>query len=55
MEKKTGFKLLAPRQQQFINALDAARMAENGANRGDSLPAVENMKTNRKYTKEAGT
>jgi len=37
VEKKLGFKLLAPEQPQFINAIGAAMMAENGVTAGNSL------------------
>jgi activator of 2-hydroxyglutaryl-CoA dehydratase len=38
VEKKLGFKLLVPEQPQFINAIGAAMMAENGVKTGGSLP-----------------
>jgi predicted CoA-substrate-specific enzyme activase len=46
VEKKMGFKLLAPEQPQYINALGAALMAESGAKMGDSLPESGSMKVN---------
>ncbi|MDD5724044.1 MAG: acyl-CoA dehydratase activase [Syntrophales bacterium] len=38
VEKKLGFKLLVSEQPQFINAIGAAIMAENGVEMGGSLP-----------------
>jgi (R)-2-hydroxyacyl-CoA dehydratese activating ATPase len=37
VEEKLGFKLLVPKQPQFVNALGAAIMAENGVKAGNSL------------------
>lgn len=37
VEEKLGFKLLVPKQPQFINALGAALMAENGVKDGNPL------------------
>jgi len=44
VEKKLGFKLLVPEQPQFINAIGAAMMAENGEKMGGSLPESESTK-----------
>lgn len=46
VEKKLGFKLLVPEQPQFINAIGAALMAENGVKTGGSLPEPGSLKAN---------
>jgi predicted CoA-substrate-specific enzyme activase len=45
VEQKLGFKLLVPEQPQFINAIGAALMAENGVKMGGSLPEPGSKKT----------
>lgn len=44
VEEKLGFRLLAPDQPQFINAIGAALMAENGGRIDGSLPKPGGIK-----------